>query len=218
MIREARESPDWPEWEAVIQTELDQLHKMGTWELVDPPEGRVPVSNKWVFNRKYDKDGNLQKYKARLVVKGYSQTPGMDYNETFTPVVHLETICTLLALAVTEDWEIEQMDVKGAYLNSTIKEEIYMKQPDGYDDKTGRLCRLIKSLYGLKQAGHEWSKEFNKQLEAHGWRLTKVDPCAYFKRTADGITIIAVWVDNLLIFTSLKTLMDTIKLELMSQP
>ena len=131
------------------------------------------------------------------MAKGYSQTPRMDYNETFAPVVCLETIHTLLALAVAEDWEIEQMDIKGAYLNGSIKEEIYMKQPDGYDDKAGCLCRLIKSLYGLKQAGREWNKEFNKQLEAHGWRPTKVDPCAYFKQTADSITIIAVWVDNL---------------------
>ena len=174
------------------------------------------MSNKCVFNQKYDKNENLQKYKARLVAKGYSQTRGMDYKETFALVVHLETICTLLALAVAEDWEIGQMDIKRAYLNSTIKEEIYMKQPDGYNNKTGCLCRLIESLYGLKQAGCEWNDKFNKQLETHGWRLTKVDPCAYFKQTAEGIINIAVWVDNLLIFASLRALMNAVKLELQS--
>ena len=139
-LTEARRSPEWPQWEKAIQAELDQLHKMGTWELVDPPKGRVPVGNKWVLTKKYDKQGNLQKFKARLVAKGYTQMPGMDYTDTYAPVVRLETIRTLLALAISENWEIQQMDVKGAYLNGRIKEEIYMKQPDGYDDGTDRLC------------------------------------------------------------------------------
>ena len=139
-LTEARRSPEWPQWEKAIQDKLDQLHKMGTWELVDPPKGRVPVGNKWVLTKKYDKQGNLQKFKARLVAKGYTQMPGMDYMDTYTPVVCLETIHTLLALAISEDWEIQQMDVKGAYLNGRIKEEIYMKQHDGYDDRTDHLC------------------------------------------------------------------------------
>src|SRR5437879_7400541 len=120
---------------------------MGTWELVDPPQGRTPVGNKWVLTKKYNKQGNLLKYKARLVAKGYSQMPGMDYHDTFSPVVRLETIRTLLALAVSNDWEMHQMDVKGAYLNGKIKEEIYMSQPEGYSDGTDCLCCLIKSLY-----------------------------------------------------------------------
>ena len=146
-LREVRDSPDWPNWEKAVKAELDQLHKMGTWELVDPPEGCAPIPNKWVLMKKYNKEGNLLKYKARLVAKGYLQQPGMDYTDTFSLVVRLETIQTLLALAVAEDWEIQQMDVKGAYLNGTIKEEIYMRQPEGYDDGTGHWCHLIKSLY-----------------------------------------------------------------------
>ena len=199
-----------------MRAELDQLDKMGTWELVDPPAGRAPIPNKWVLTKKYDKDGNLLKYKARLVAKGYLQQPGMDYTDTFSPVVHLETIRTLLALAVAEDWEIQQMDVKGAYLNGTIKEEIYMCQPEGYDDRTGHLCHLIKSLYGLKQAGREWNNELNKQLESLGWTPTMVDPCAYARRTAEGIEVVAVWVNDLLLFASNKSLMKKIKLELES--
>jgi hypothetical protein len=187
---------------------------MGTWELVDPPEGRTPVSNKWVFVKKYDKQGNLQKYKARLVAKGYSQMPGMDYNDTFAPVARMETIQALLALAVTENWEIQQMDVKGAYLNGKIKEEIYMKQPEGYEDGTDRLCHLIKSLYGLKQAGREWNEELNKQLEAHGWKPSEVDPCAYIRKTTEGIEIVIVWVDDLLLLANSHTLMNKMKNEL----
>jgi len=199
-----------------VKAELDQLHKMGTWELVDPPEGRTPISNKWVLTKKYDKDGNLQKYKARLVAKGYSQQPGMDYTNTFSPVVRLETIRNLLALAVAKNWEIQQMDVRGAYLNGTIKEQIYMQQPEGYDDGTGHLCHLIKSLYGLKQAGREWNNELNKQLESLGWRPTMVDPCMYVRKSPEGIEVVAVWVDNLLLFASNESLMNKMKLELKS--
>ena len=111
---------------------------MGTWELTDPPPNRVPITNKWVFIKKFSKDSKLQKYKVRLVARGFTQRLGMDY-KTFSPVIHLETICTILVQAVKKDWEIQQMDVKGAYLNEILKEEIYMKQPKGYDDETGHL-------------------------------------------------------------------------------
>ena len=91
-LKEAKRSPEWPEWEKAIQTELNTLKQMGTWEMVDAPKDRKPVTSKWVFVKKYDKDRNLQKYKTRLVARGYTQVPGMDYNETFVPVVRLETI------------------------------------------------------------------------------------------------------------------------------
>src|SRR5947209_1465293 len=152
-LQEAKESPDWPDWEKAVHTELEQLQKMGTWNLVDPPPDVKPIPNKWVLVKKYDKEGNLQKYKARLVAKGYSQIPGMHYHDTFAPVVRMETIRVLLALSVQENWEVQQMDVKGAFLNGNITEDIYMKQPESYDDGMGCLCHLIKSLYGLKQAG-----------------------------------------------------------------
>ena len=215
-LHQAQESSDWPDWEKAVQAELDQLHKLATWELVDPPEGCTPITNKWVLTKKYDKDSNLQKYKARLVARSYSQQLGMDYNDTFSPVVHLKSIQTLLALAVTEDWEMQQMDVKGAYLNGTIKEQIYMKQPEGFDDGTGQVCHLIKSLYGLKQAGCEWNEELNKQLESLGWKPTMVDPCTYVRWKTDGVEVIAVWANDLLLFASDSDLMENMKLELKS--
>ena len=164
----------------------------------------------------HKEEGNPLKYKARVVAKGYSQQPGMDYTDTFSSVIHLETIQTLLALAVAKDWEIQQMDVKGAYLNGMTKEEIYMHQPEGYDDGTSHLCHLIKSLYGLKQAGHKWNNELNKQLESLGWKPTMVDPCAYARRLTEGIEVIAVWVNNLLLVVSNKGLMKKIKVKLES--
>jgi len=139
-LQEARESPEWPDWEKAIQNELDQLIQRNTWVSVDPPKEQVPIKNKWVFVKKYDKLGILTKYKARLVAKGYSQIPGMDYIDVFSPVVHLEPIRALLTLATDQDWEIQQMDVKGAYLNGTLKEEIYMAQPDGGSDGTNKAC------------------------------------------------------------------------------
>ena len=127
-LKEVMSSPEWPEWEKAIQTELEMLRHMGTWELMDAPKDRKPITNKWVFIRKYNKDGILQKYKACLVARGFSQIPGMDYNETFSPVVHLKMICMILVLAVAEDWEIQQMDVKGTYLNGMLKEEQHKRR------------------------------------------------------------------------------------------
>ena len=152
-LYEAKVSPEWPEWERAIHIELDQLKHMGTWKLVDRPKGMVPIANKFVFVKKQDKDGNLQKYKARLVAKGCTQRPGYDYLKTHSPVVRLESIRALLALAATRKLYIHQMDIKGAYLNGILKEKVFMKQPEGFDDGTGRICLLIKTLYGLKQAG-----------------------------------------------------------------
>ena len=138
----------------------------------------------------------------------------MHYNDTFAPVVRMETIRILLALAVQENWEIQQMDVKGAYLNGTLKEKIYMNQPEGYDDGIGNLCYLIKSLYGLKQAKREWNHELNKQLEKQGWKAFIVDPCMYYRRAADGIEILTIWVDDLLCFASHEALMQWLKRDL----
>ena len=192
-LKEAHDSPEWLEWEKAVKAEMDQLHQMGTWELVDLPKGRVPISNKWVLVRKYNKEGILEKYKARLVAKGYSQIPGMDYMDTFSPVVRLETIRAILALAVSQNWEIQQMDVKGAYLNGTLKEEVYMRQPEGFEDGTKRVCHLIKTLYGLKQSGREWNIKLNGKLVTAGFKRLWSDPCIYIRQTmTNNIEIIEV--------------------------
>jgi hypothetical protein len=168
-LEEAQASPDWPEWQKAIEIELEQLKRMGTWELDDVPKDRKPVANKWVFLKKYDKDGTLTKYKARLVAKGFSQIPGMDFNQTFAPIIRFETIHAILAEAVRKKWKLRQADIKGAYLNGYLKEKVYMDQPYGFSDGTGKVCRLIKTLYGLKQSGREWNDELNKKLMKKGF-------------------------------------------------
>jgi hypothetical protein len=201
-LKDARESPEWPEWEQAIHAELDQLHRMGTWQLIDKPRGVVPIANKFVFAKKRDKDGNVTKYKARLVAKGCAQRPGFDYLETHSPVVRIETLRAILAIAPTRKLYMHQLDIKGAYLNGILKERVYMKQPEGYGDGTDRICLLVKTLYGLKQAGREWNLELDTKLTKKGYNSLDSDPCVYIWRVGEDFAIITVWVDDLLIFST----------------
>ena len=129
----------------------------------------MPISNKWVFTKKRNKDGVLTRYKARLIAKGCTQCPGYDYLETHSLVVWLETIRAILALAPSCKLHIHQMDIKGVYLNGKLKEHVYMRQPEGFEDGTGHICLLIKTLYCLKQAGWEWNKELDSKLRKKGY-------------------------------------------------
>ena len=123
----------------------------------------------------------------------------------------------ILALSVAEDLVIRQMDVKGAYLNGTLNETVYMHQPEGYEDDSGRTCLLVKTLYGLKQAGHEWNKELDRKLQKHNFRRLRSDPCAYTHGKRGALEIITVWVDDLLLFTSMQQLCEKMKKDLCSE-
>ena len=135
-----------------MQEEMESLQKNNTYELVKLPEGRKALRNKWVYKLKKDGRGDLVKYKARLVVKGFGQKKGIDFDEIFSPVVKLSSIRIILGLATNQDLEIEQLDVKTAFLHGDLEEEIYMQQPEGFEDKRKEdlVCKLKKSLYGLK--------------------------------------------------------------------
>jgi len=178
-LKEVWESPNWPEWECVIHIELEQLCCMGTWKLVNKSASAVPIANKWVFAKKQNKEGILTKYKVRLIAKGCAQRPGHDYIETHSPVICLETIRAILAIAPTQKLIIQQMDIKGAYLNRTLKECIYMHQPEGFADGTRRVCLLIKTLYGLKQARREWNIELDTKLRRQGYACLQSNLCTY---------------------------------------
>ena len=119
-LEQARRSLEWPEWEKAIQSELAQLRGKGTWKMVDKPKNIVPISNKWVLTKKHDKEGNIIKYKAQLVARGFTQHLGLDYDETFSPVVQFETIQALLAMVPSKHLKVRQLDIKGAYLNGKL--------------------------------------------------------------------------------------------------
>ena len=142
-----------PRWKAAMNEEMKSLQKNETWELVDPPPEKKPVGCRWIYTVKYKADGTIECFKARLVAKGYTQQEGIDYEETFSPVVRFTSIRLILAIVAHLDLELHQMDVKTAFLNGELEEEIYMEQPVDFITKgqEHKVCRLLKSIYGLKQ-------------------------------------------------------------------
>jgi hypothetical protein len=146
-----------------MDEEMESLDKNETWDLVDLPTGRNIISSKWVFKKKLNAEGKVEKYKAQLVAKGYSQVEGIDFGEIFSPVVKLTSIIFMLSVVVAFDFEVEQMDVKTSFLHGDLEEEIYMKQPEGFvvKGKKELVCKMKKSLYGLKQSPRMWYQKFD---------------------------------------------------------
>ena len=184
------------EWKEACTYEIDVLAKNGTWTLVELPAGRKAVKSKWVF--KHKADGH---FRARLVAKGFTQIFGIDYDETFSPVARFESLRLLLALAALEDWEIHQMDVKSAFLNGLLDEEIYMEQPQGFidPDHPHKVCLLKKAIYGLKQASRAWNLQFHGVLLDLGFTCTHSDAGVYHRQDDGGILIIIFYVDDITI-------------------
>ncbi|KAK1680566.1 hypothetical protein QYE76_041414 [Lolium multiflorum] len=167
---EAMMSPDSNKWQEAMKSEMGSMYDNKVWTLVDLPDSRKAVENKWIFKRKTDADGNITVYKARLVAKGFRQIQGVDYDETFSPVAKLKSVRILLAIAAFFDYEIWQMDVKTAFLNGDIEEELYMVQPKGFVDpkNADKVCKLQRSIYGLKQASRSWNRRFDKVIKDFG--------------------------------------------------
>ena len=151
-FKEAMSKPEVPYWKEAINDEVESILQNHTWELVDLPPSSKPLGYKWIFNKKMKADGSIDKYKARLVIKGYKQKEGLDYFDTYSPVTRISSIQMLIAIAAIHNLEIHQMDVKSAFLNGDLDEEIYMEQPEGFivPGQEKKVCRLVKSLYGLK--------------------------------------------------------------------
>ena len=200
-----------------MQEEMESLQKNNTYELVKLPKGRKALRNKWVYKLKKDGRGDLVKYKARLVVKGFGQKKGIDFDEIFSPVVKLSSIKIILGLATNQDLEIEQLDVKTAFLHGDLEEEIYMQQPEGFEDKRKEdlVCKLKKSLYGLKQAPRQWYKKFDSFMVGHGYQRTAADYCVYFKRyPGEKFIILLLYVDDMLIVGQDRAQISKLKEEL----
>ncbi|UYV73848.1 hypothetical protein LAZ67_11001126 [Cordylochernes scorpioides] len=187
-------------WKKAMEEEFDSLIENKTWELVHPPKNRNIIGTKWVFKTKCNSDGSVERHKARLVAKGYSQQYGIDYEETFAPVVRQSTIRMFLALAVEYNLILHQMDVQSAYLNGEIKEEIFMTQPENFVSRKypEKVCRLKKAIYGLKQAGIVWHEKLDTELKNLGLKQLQSDNCVYIKHD-EGILLVAIYVDDLII-------------------
>ncbi|XP_020261941.1 uncharacterized protein LOC109837959 [Asparagus officinalis] len=184
-----------------MHEELGALEKNRTWELIKLPEGKRAVGCKWVFTVKQNPDGQVKRYKARLVAKGYSQTYGIDYDETFAPVAKMSTIRTLISLAVNGGWKLHQLDVKNAFLHGDLVEEVYMEIPLGFgtDQTVGKVCRLKKSLYGLKQSPRAWFDRFRKAMIGMGYQQINADHTVFFRRSESHITMLTVYVNDMII-------------------
>ena len=177
------------------------------------PEGKEAIGCKWVFKVKHNSEGEVERFKCRLVAKGYSQWYGVDFEETFAPVVRFSSIRTLLAFAVNNDMIVHQMDVVTAFLNGELQEEIYMQQPPGYEVADGDklVCRLKKSLYGLKQASRCWNKSFQDFMLDLGHRQSHADPCVFINEESECTTIVAVYVDDLIVMSSVPEKLTALK-------
>lgn len=200
--RNIQEALQKPEWAAAVTEEVQALVKNGTWEVTTIPKGKTTVGCKWIFTVKCNADGSINRYKARLVAKGFTQSYGVDYEETFAPVAKLNSVRVLLSLAVNLDWPLHQLDIKNAFLNGELEEEVYMKIPPGLESpsNSNMVCRLRKSLYGLKQSPRAWFDRLTKVVKQDGFVQCQADHTMFVKHSVDGkIALFIVYVDDIVI-------------------
>jgi hypothetical protein len=179
--------------------EYQSIIKNDVWEIVPRPKSKDVVSSRWLFKIKHVVDGSIEKYKARFVARGFSQKEGIDYEETFSLVARYTSIRTIIALATKMKWKLHQMDVKTAFLNGVIEQEVYIEQPQGFEveDRKSHVCKLKKSLYGLKQAPRAWYGRIDSFLTSLGFTKSKADSNLYFKVMNDEPVILLLYVDDL---------------------
>jgi histone deacetylase 1/2 len=191
-------------WKAAMQTEYDALIKNKTWHLVPPQKGINIIGCKWVYKIKRKADGSLDRYKARLVAKGFKQRYGLDYEDTFSPVVKAATIRTVLSIAVSRGWSLRQLDVQNAFLHGILEEEVYMQQPPGFVEKSKEnyICKLDKALYGLKQAPRAWYSRLSTKLIDLGFRPSRADTSLFIFNKGGIFMYILVYVDDIIVVSS----------------
>ena len=170
------------------------------WSLVDLPDGCRPIKCKWVFKTKRDAKGHVERYKAILVAKGYSQREGIDFKETFSPVSIKDSLCIIMAIVANFDLELHQMNVRIDFLNGDLVDDVYMSQPIGFEEvgKEHMVCKFQKSIYGLKQASRQWYLKFDEVVTVNGFKENIVDHCIYMKVSGSKYIFLVLYVDDIL--------------------
>ncbi|GJS84321.1 retrotransposon protein, putative, ty1-copia subclass [Tanacetum coccineum] len=193
--------PESKKWLDAMNVEMQSMKDNDVWVLVELPPNARTVGSKWLFKKKTDMDGAVYIFKARLVAKGFTQTYGVDYEETFSPVADIRAIRILIAIAAYYDYEIWQMDVKTAFLNGHLSEEVYMEQPKGFVNPKypNHVCKLKRSIYGLKQASRQWNKRFDDEIKKFGFTQNPDEPCVYLKASGSYVAILILYVDDILL-------------------
>jgi len=193
-----------PNWRAAMEEEHTTLLQNQTWDLVPRPRHANTVTGKWIFKHKFHADGSLERYKARWVLRGFTQRPGVDFAETFSPVVKPATVRTVLSLALSRQWPVHQLDVKNAFLHGTLTETVFAAQPSGFEDPAHPdfVCRLNKSLYGLKQAPRAWYSRFATYLVSLGFVEAKSDTSLFVYHRGSDMAYLLLYVDNIVLTAS----------------
>lgn len=191
-------------WKVAMDKEFTALMHNKTWHLVPPVQEKNVIDCKWVYKIKRKSDGSIDRYKARLVAKGFKQRYGIDYEDTFSPVVKAATVRLILSIAVSNGWSLRQLDVQNAFLHGYLEEEVYMRQPPGYEDKVHPhyLCKLDKALYGLKQAPRAWYSRLSKKLQDLGFVPSKADTSLFFYSRGTYTMFVLVYVDDIIVASS----------------
>ncbi|KAK8957861.1 hypothetical protein KSP39_PZI000571 [Platanthera zijinensis] len=215
-VDDMRKRPDSKKWLEAMESEMQSMYDNKVWTLVDHHEGVKPIENKWIFKRKIDMDGNLTIYKARLVAKGFRQIQGVDYEETFSPVVMFKSIRILLAIAAYYDYEIWQMDVKTAFLNGDLEEDVYMTQPECFIDpkNANKICKLQRSIYGLKQASRSWNKRFDNEIKELNFIQCEKEACVYKRISGSVVVFLILYVDDILLIGNEVSELNAVKTSL----
>ena len=200
-------------WYNTMKDELDSMKSNEVWDLVELPQGAKAIGCKWVYKTKRDSLCNIERYKVRFVAKGFTQKEGIDYKETFSPVSKKDSFCIILALVAHFYLELQQMDVKTAFLNGYLEEEVYMKQHKGFSSREGEqlVCKHKKSIYGLKQASCQWYYKFHGVITSFGFVENPMDQCIYQKVSGSKTCFIVLYVDDILLATKDKGMMHEVK-------
>jgi hypothetical protein len=211
--KEAMMSENSKRWLEAMEDELSSMSSNGAWDLVEIPNGAKNVGCKWIYETKYDYKGKIERFKARLVAKGFTQREEIDYTETFSPVSKKDSIRIVMTLVAHYDLELHQMDVKTAFLNGNMQENVYMTQSEGFvvEGKEHMGCKLKKSIYGLKQASRQWYLKFDEVIKKFGFIENQVDNCIYVKIKWSMFIILVLYVDDILLACSDKNLLHETK-------